>query len=97
MDLMRSKQKEVEDEKELKALEEENDRFEMACDVRRKQEKQAIREILSEQMQMDKMRKKYDQDEIKDKTETHYGPQEDNQVTQSMVNRRREIQNMLNS
>jgi len=32
---MRSKQKEVEDEKELKALEEENDRFEMACDVRR--------------------------------------------------------------
>ena len=52
-DLMRSKQRKVEDEKELKALEEENSRFEMQCDVKKRQEKQAIREILSEQMQMD--------------------------------------------
>lgn len=35
MDLMRSRQREVEDEKELKALEEENNRFQMACDVKR--------------------------------------------------------------
>jgi len=34
MDLMRSKQKEVEDEKELKALEDENYRFQMANDMK---------------------------------------------------------------
>ena len=50
MDLMRSRQKEVEDEKELKALEEENNRFQMACDLKRQQEKHAIREILNEQI-----------------------------------------------
>jgi len=36
MDLMRSRQKEVEDEKELKALEEENERFRMATDIKRR-------------------------------------------------------------
>ena len=39
MELMRSKQRDVEDEKELKALEEENNRFDMAIDMKRKQEK----------------------------------------------------------
>lgn len=48
MDLMRAKQKEREDEKELKALEGENQKFEMACDVKRRQEQNAIREILHE-------------------------------------------------
>lgn len=97
MDLMRSKQKEVEDEKELKVLEEENDRFEMACDMRRRQEKQAIREILGEQIQMDKMRKQCDREDTQQPTDTHFGPQEDNTVAQSMVNRKREIQNVINS
>lgn len=60
MDLMRSRQKEVEDEKELKALEEESERFKMACDVKRNQEKHAIREILHEQIEMDRLRKKVD-------------------------------------
>ena len=35
MDLMRSRQKEVEDEKELKALEEENNRFAMAVGMKK--------------------------------------------------------------
>lgn len=48
MDLMKTKQREVEDEKELKALEEENNRFDIAIDEKRKQEKQAIREIMLE-------------------------------------------------
>ena len=80
MELMRSKQREVEDEKELKALEEENNRFDMAIDLKRKQEKQAIREIMLEQMEMDKMRKVYDRDEITAPCETHFGPQEDRHV-----------------
>lgn len=45
---MRSKQREAEGEKELKALEEENNRFEMAADVRRAQEKSGLREIMLE-------------------------------------------------
>ena len=36
----------------------------MACDIKRTQEKQAIREILHEQMQMDQMRKKIDKEDI---------------------------------
>lgn len=52
-DLMRSKQRKVEDEKELKALEQESNKFQMQCDIKRRQEKQAIREILHEQMSMD--------------------------------------------
>ena len=35
MELMRTKQREVEEEKELKALEEENNRFDMAIDLKR--------------------------------------------------------------
>lgn len=64
MDLMRSRQREVEDEKELKALEEENNRFQMACEVKRQQEKNAIREILHEQIEMDQIRKKIDKEDI---------------------------------
>ena len=95
MELMRSKQREVEDEKELKALEEENNRFDMAIDLKRKQEKQAIREIMLEQMEMDKMRKVYDRDENIAPCETHFGPQEDRHVTQVLLNRKREMQNHL--
>lgn len=36
MGLLRDKQREVEEEKELKALEDENSRFEMQCEVKRK-------------------------------------------------------------
>lgn len=66
MELMRSKQKEAEGEKELKALEEENNRFEMAADIRRAQEKSAIREIMLEQIELERMRKKYDRDSMKE-------------------------------
>ena len=97
MDLMRSRQKEVEDEKELKALEEENSRFQMACDVKRQQEKQAIREILHEQIQMDQMRKRIDKEDIQEPTETHYGPEEDQKVSKHIVNRKREMQNLMNT
>ena len=89
MDLMKTKQREVEDEKELKALEEENNRFDIAIDEKRKQEKQAIREIMLEQMEMNKMRKDYDRDEVKAPCETHFGPQEDRTVAQAMLNRKR--------
>lgn len=71
----------MEDEKELKALEHENNRFDMAVDIKRKHEKQAIREIMLEQMEMDRMRKVYDRDEITAPCETHFGPQEDQVVT----------------
>jgi len=97
MELMRSKQREAEGEKELKALEEENTRFEMAADVRRAQEKQAIREIMLEQIELDRMRKKYDRDAHKEPTATHFGPCEDNLVMQEMINRKREMQNAVNS
>ncbi len=76
MDLMRSRQKEVEDEKELKALEEENEKFQRACDVKRKQEKNAFTEILQEQIEMERLRKKIDREEIREPTETHFGPEE---------------------
>ena len=97
MELLRTKQREVEDEKELKALEEENNRFDMAVDIKRRQEKQAIREIMLEQMEMDRMRKVYDRDEITAPCETHFGPQEDQVVTQALLNRKREMQNHLQS
>ena len=45
---------------------------------------------------MDQMRKKFDKDDFKEQTDTHFGPQEDNEVTQSMVNRKRQIQNVVN-
>ena len=43
------------------------------------------------------MRKQYDREDIKEPTETHFGPEEDKKVTQHYVNRKREMQNMLNS
>ena len=91
MDLMRSKQKEVEDEKELKALEDENYRFQMANDMKVRQERQAIREILNEQIQMDELRRKIDKEDIQEKTETHFGPEEDNKVAKFQINRKREL------
>ena len=96
MDLMRAKQKEVEGEKELKALEDETYRFEMACDVKRRQEKSAIREILHEQMQMDRLRRKIDKEDIREPTSTHFGPEEDKIVSTHHVNRKREMQNLVN-
>ena len=57
---MRSRQKEVEDEKELKALEDENKKFQEACEVKRRQEKNAFAEILQEQMEMERLRKRVD-------------------------------------
>ena len=96
MELMRSKQREVEEEKELKALEEENNRFEMACDLKKQQEKMAIREIMLEQMELDRMRKKFDRDETRELAQTHFGPQEDRKVAQQLLNRKREMQNHLN-
>ncbi len=77
MDLMRSKQREVEEEKELKQLEEENERFMMACDYKRRKEQQAIKEILNEYIQIDALRKQIDKEDIKDPTQTHFVPEED--------------------
>ena len=74
---MRSKQRKVEDEKELKALEEENERFNMQCQINRRKETQAFKEILNEQIAMDKMRKQIEKDDIKEPTGTHFGPEED--------------------
>ena len=50
-----------------------------------------------EQMEMDKMRKVYDRDEITAPCETHFGPQEDNHVTAVLLNRKRDMQNHLYS
>ena len=69
----------------------------MACEVKRVQEKQAVREILSEQIEMDKLRKKVDKEDIKEPTKTHFGPQEDNQVSKALMNRKREMTNVVHS
>ena len=45
---------------------------------------------------MDRMRKQYEKDDIKDPTETHFGPEEDQKVSKYHVNRKREMQNKLN-
>ena len=64
----------------------------MACDIKRTQEKQAIREILHEQMQMDQLRKKIDKEDIQEPTETHFGPEEDKKVAQHIVTRKKDMQ-----
>ena len=48
-------------------------------------------------MEMDRMRKVYEKEENTAPCETHYGPQEDNAVTQVLLNRKREMQNHLYS
>lgn len=69
----------------------------MACDIKRTQEKQAIREILHEQMQMDQLRKKIDREDIQEPTETHFGPEEDRKVALHKVTRKKDMQKLVNS
>lgn len=45
---------------------------------------------------MDQMRRKIDKEDIQEPTETHFGPEEDQKVSKHIVNRKREMQNLLN-
>ena len=63
----------------------------MAADMKRQQEKQAIREILNEQMQMDQLKKQIEREDIQEPTETHFGPEEDKKVSVQLINRKREM------
>ena len=53
----------------------------MACDLKRKQEKQAINEILAEQREMDRVRKKMEKEDIREPTDVHFGPEENMHVS----------------
>lgn len=44
---------------------------------------------------MDRLRRKIDKEDIREKTDTHFGPQEDRRVTVHLVNRKREMQNLM--
>ena len=55
--MLEKRQRDIENEKEARDLERENERFEFANQIRRKQEQQAFKDILNEQMEMGKMRK----------------------------------------
>jgi len=46
---------------------------------------------------MDKMRKQVDKDDIKEVTETHFGPEEHQELVRLKINRKRDIQNVINS
>lgn len=69
----------------------------MAADMKRQQEKQAIREILHEQIQMDQLKRQIDKEDIQEPTETHFGPEEDKKVSIQLINRKREMQNLVNA
>ena len=57
MELLHNKQKDMEDEKLLKDLEQENERFQTAQQLRKEQTKRQFNDILKEQIEMDKMKK----------------------------------------
>ena len=67
----------------------------MACDLKRKQEKQAINEILAEQREMDRIRKKMEKEDIREPTDVHFGPEETMHVSQQIINRKRNMQNNI--
>ena len=40
-------------------------------------------------MQVERMRRKIDREDIKEATEVHFGPEEDRKVSQELINRKR--------
>lgn len=95
-ELLRKRQIDIENDKEARDLERENERFELANQIRRKQEQQAFKDILTEQVEMGKMRKQLERDEIQEPTDVHYGPQEDNHVAHHYFERKMASQKMMN-
>ena len=57
MELLANKQKDMEEEKLLKDLEVENQKFQSVQQLRKEQTKRQFTDILKEQIQMDKMKK----------------------------------------
>ena len=57
MELLANKQKDMEEEKLLKDLEVENQKFQSVQQLRKEQTKLQFTDILKEQIQMDKMKK----------------------------------------
>ena len=45
---------------------------------------------------MNRLRRKIDLADIREPTETHFGPEEDRKVSKEHVNRKRQMQNMMN-
>ena len=81
--LMYDKQKDTEDDKLLKELETENERFQSAQEMRKEAEKRQFTAILKEQMEMDKMKRIIEKNEDKIGQElVHFGPQDDNERIQ---------------
>ena len=46
---------------------------------------------------MDKLRKRVDTDDIKEDTDVHYGPEENQDEVKRIVNKKRMAQNIFNS
>ena len=63
--LLANKQKDMEDEKLLKDLETENERFQSAQEMRKDAEKRQFSAILREQMAMDRMKRTIEKNEDK--------------------------------
>ena len=68
----------------------------MANQLRKKQEQAAFRDILTEQMQMGKMRKQLEKQEVLEPSDVHFGPQEDNELAHMHAMRQKQHKEILN-
>lgn len=46
---------------------------------------------------MDQLKRQIDKEDIQEPTETHFGPEEDRKVSIQLINRKREMQNLVNA
>ena len=78
-ELLANKQKDMEDDKVLRELEAENERFQSAQEMRKENTKRQFTDILKEQMVMDKMKRTIEKQEDQIGQDlVHFGPEDTN-------------------
>ena len=86
MELLANKQKDMEEEKLLKDLEVENQKFQSVQQLRKEQTKRQFTDILKEQIQMDKMKKTIEKQEDQIGQElVHFGPEDNDRRVRMML------------
>ena len=98
MELLANKQKDMEDEKLLKDLENENVKFQSVQALRKEQTKRQFNDILKEQIQMDKMKKTIERQEDQIGQElVHFGPEDTDNRIKTMLENKKNKQKFIES
>ena len=96
-DLLLKKQRDLEADKDARDLEQENDQYEQATNMRKKQEQNSYNEILQEQVKLSQLRRVLEKQYSTEDANTTFGVQQDSDMIKKMLENKVYQQSELNN